>query len=413
MKKTSLLSNHKIRPIKLSILSWTVRKFIKASFLVLGSIILLYEVYDIPPVEHISTINLVLNQTRDVKELMHPKQNTIRLIPRSSCYAHKKRLTILIAVTSAIENIDRRTVIRETWGKDQFSLDIKYQLMFVLGKSLNNSLQNLVEAEHRIFGDILQDPFIDTKLNLTLKTLFTLKYFAQFCSKKVEYLLKVQDNVYINTAQLHEYIQKKRKANLLIGSLHCGVWNKQGYHHMTSNQPGLLNDSVYPNFLSGTSYLMSKATAYTLYRISMIVPIFHLESIYITGILPAEYNKLVNNEDKNILKNLLKDHAATLSDIEIHPETDYRFDQNIYNADSCSMTTIISSNELSTVEMHHFHIKMNTLRNSNDEKLKNDCDAWNKLQTKRRICNSQNTVFGGINGCCGYKQYIISNLFGF
>ena len=140
MKTTSLLSNHKIRPIKLSILSWTVRKCIKASFLVLGSIILLYMVYDIPPVEHISTINLVLNQTRDVKKLIHPKQNTLRLIPRSSCYANKKRLTILIAVTSAIENIDRRAVIRETWGKDQFSSDIKFQfktLSYNFVKSFN------------------------------------------------------------------------------------------------------------------------------------------------------------------------------------------------------------------------------------------------------------------------------------
>merc|ERR1711894_436752 len=41
----------------------------------------------------------------------------------------------------------------------------------------------------------------------------------------------------------------------------------------------------YPNYLSGTGYVMSKSTALTLYEASIDTPIFHMEDIYVTGIL--------------------------------------------------------------------------------------------------------------------------------
>lgn len=41
--------------------------------------------------------------------------------------------------------------------------------------------------------------------------------------------------------------------------------------------------SRYPNYLSGTAYVMSKSTALTLYEASLQTPIFHMEDIYLTG----------------------------------------------------------------------------------------------------------------------------------
>lgn len=201
---------------------WMKRKYIKTFLLVAATCFLIYVVYNAPPVEHISKINSIENQIRNVKTLIQPNQNTIRLVPRSSCNDRKKKLVLLIVVSSALENFERRTAIRETWGKDRFPLDLKYQLTFLIGKSSNETLQTLVETEHRIFGDILQESFIDTKANLTLKSLFMLKFFSRFCSLKVHYLMKVQDNVYLNVFALHELIRKNRKTNYLTGALNCG-----------------------------------------------------------------------------------------------------------------------------------------------------------------------------------------------
>uniref|UniRef100_A0A182K0K2 Hexosyltransferase n=1 Tax=Anopheles christyi TaxID=43041 RepID=A0A182K0K2_9DIPT len=47
----------------------------------------------------------------------------------------------------------------------------------------------------------------------------------------------------------------------------------------------MYDKDVYPNYLSGTAYLMNLETAKLLYRASLSTPIFHLEDVYLTGIV--------------------------------------------------------------------------------------------------------------------------------
>ena len=149
---------------------------------------------------------------------------------------------------------------------------------------------------------------------------------------------------------------------------------RQGDQDTPSYALDTINDSVYPNFLSGSSYLMSKAIAYTLYKMALIVPIFHLEDVYITGVLPATYNHLVEDNDEMTLSSLFKDQASLLNGIEIHPENDNRFDQSIIDSDSCSLSSIISTKELNSHEMQNIHMEMKRLRNANDEYNRTVCD---------------------------------------
>ena len=59
-------------------------------------------------------------------------------------------------VTSAVENNKRRKAIRDTWGKDHFpSSSKKFQLIYLIGHTLNNTLQRELEDEHKQFEDIL------------------------------------------------------------------------------------------------------------------------------------------------------------------------------------------------------------------------------------------------------------------
>lgn len=45
----------------------------------------------------------------------------------------------------------------------------------------------------------------------------------------------------------------------------------------------MYKERVYPNYLSGTGYMMSLDVAEKLFNTALMTPIFHLEDVYVTG----------------------------------------------------------------------------------------------------------------------------------
>lgn len=45
----------------------------------------------------------------------------------------------------------------------------------------------------------------------------------------------------------------------------------------------MYDKKIYPNYLSGTGYVFSMDAGEKLYNASMIMPILHLEDVYLTG----------------------------------------------------------------------------------------------------------------------------------
>ncbi len=79
-----------------------------------------------------------------------------------------------------------------------------------------------------------------------------------------------------------------KKPNLLVGSLICGAVPIRDPHNKWYCPDYMFSRKVYPNYLSGTAYLMSRSAALTLFEAAAQVPIFHLEDIYVTGILAEQ-----------------------------------------------------------------------------------------------------------------------------
>ena len=81
---------------------------------------------------------------------------------------------ILICVHSAVNSSERRNLIRRTWAKEQITLPTK--VIFLIGISFSDSDKNDILKESIQNQDLLQEDFIDTYNNLTLKSMFMLKY---------------------------------------------------------------------------------------------------------------------------------------------------------------------------------------------------------------------------------------------
>ena len=117
--------------------------------------------------------------------------------------------------------------------------------------NLTNDLQTNVTRESDLYDDILQEDFIDSYANLTVKSLMLLKWFSKSC-EKVPYVLKTDDDVFINLKNLHALVTKNKKTNLLMGTLICGATPIRDPYNKWFSPKYMYGKKRYPNYLSGT-----------------------------------------------------------------------------------------------------------------------------------------------------------------
>ena len=73
-----------------------------------------------------------------------------------------------------------------------------------------------VVEESRTYGDILQEDFVDSYMNLTLKSVMGLKWASTYCSQ-TQYLLKTDDDIFVNVPVLLTYLQEASKTRWITG----------------------------------------------------------------------------------------------------------------------------------------------------------------------------------------------------
>ncbi|XP_044765255.1 beta-1,3-galactosyltransferase 5-like [Coccinella septempunctata] len=192
-------------------------------------------------------------------------------------------LKLLIAVTSAPSHENARTAIRETWGNFAIRKDIA--VAFMLGISSNETVNSNIKREQNLFGDIIQGKFIDTYDNLTLKTISMLEWVDKFCSK-ANYVLKTDDDMFINISRLLDFILKRTRETRAIYGRLAKKWkpirNKKSKYYISPQQ---YKPAIFPDFTTGPAYLLPATLAKELYISALNHTYFKLEDVFITGIV--------------------------------------------------------------------------------------------------------------------------------
>ena len=119
---------------------------------------------------------------------------------------------------SALESFHQRQSVRDTWINSIKQHKIQnVSVIFLIGNQnsfKNFTLTNRILEESAKFGDILQADMVDHYNNLTLKSVFTLKFFLNESnfedSKAPFYLMKVDNDVYLNVPQLLRLLEDKK-----------------------------------------------------------------------------------------------------------------------------------------------------------------------------------------------------------
>ena len=341
------------------------------------------------------------HQTRDVRELINPNKNTYKIIPTNICDNDKDDVLLLIVVISAIENIENRQAIRNSWGKPLKDKDSKVKMIFLVGEdqSANSTSNQSIKLESNQYHDVLQATFIESYYNLTIKSLTMLKWFSETCQhQNFDYLLKVDDDVYVNIHQLINLLIDNTHKNLLTGFIHCGMlaqsegksclppfmltgYGKKYWLHK------LIGFHWYPNYIAGPAYLMSKSTADILYRVAMTVPAFHMEDVYITGMLSSIYNqkRYLRTLDHSIISSVLQNEDYRRRNYEdILPIGDERFHLQKVELDPCKYANLISSHGLKPTEMLHIHQLLSKLKETPNYS-QSICHDY-KMEKRKKYC---------------------------
>lgn len=332
------------------------------------------------------------NVSRDLRDFVEPDRNTTLIEPVGICDTRDK-IFVLVVVCSAVGNFDARDTIRETWGNvssfnvpaframhaglkgaylepnrrnfSEFVISgsdkINVKTLFLVGQTRQaynpefvDENQMKINEEAEIYGDILQEGFLDTYNNLTLKSVMLLKWVTRNCDQLVKYVLKTDDDTFINMPNLlqillggtipvynatigfhdRDSILVKKAKNrlpdsrlLLLGHLFCGVKPVADTGSKWYTPYYLFPGDFYPAYLSGTAYLMSLAAAQKLYNTSLTTPYLHLEDVYLTGICASKvelkrthhplffYSKQDKDRKYCSLRGMISQHQLSTSDM--------------------------------------------------------------------------------------------------
>ncbi|XP_076394516.1 beta-1,3-galactosyltransferase 5 isoform X2 [Megachile rotundata] len=200
-----------------------------------------------------------------------------------SCPNFGKEMDLVIIIMSAPTHLEARMAIRQTWGHFGQRSDIG--ILFMLGATLDPKVEMILKKEQKTYNNIIRGKFLDSYSNLTLKTISTLEWVDSYCSK-VKFLLKTDDDMFINVPRLQTFIMKHAKnKNVIFGRL-AKKWkpirNKKSKYYVSRTQ---FKHAVFPDFTTGPAYLLSSDVVRKLYDAALDQTYLKLEDVFVTGIV--------------------------------------------------------------------------------------------------------------------------------
>ncbi|KAK7091074.1 beta-1,3-galactosyltransferase 1-like [Littorina saxatilis] len=191
-------------------------------------------------------------------------------------------IDIVFFIPSSPHASSRRHVIRRTWTSVTGNNTSNLRYVFVVGVTSDYMRMRTLVDESASFRDVVVIGFDDSYLNLTLKTISSLRWLTHHCNH-ARFFFKVDDDVWVNTDLLLTTFN--RQAPSLTSGLGGACPMPHRVIRDTSNKwyasYESYPDDKYPDYCSGTGYGSTLAVANQIVSASRDVPFFHLEDVYV------------------------------------------------------------------------------------------------------------------------------------
>lgn len=228
-------------------------------------------------------------------------------INQKSCSEMQAQPLVLILVHSAPKNLIKRKLIRDTWGRT----DPHSRLLFLLGSVNTTDVQDQLDDENRLHGDMVQGNFIDAYQNMTYKHVMALKWFTYYCPE-AKYILKTDDDVFVNTPTIYEFLDNSVDKKKLIFCWEVPVARvKRTYRSKWRVSTKQYSGRYYPPYCPGFSIIYSPDIAFQLYKEAQKTPYFWIDDVHLTGTLAQKINTTITPVGDLFLSLELKDKVVS------------------------------------------------------------------------------------------------------
>ncbi|KAI8497171.1 hypothetical protein Bbelb_251200 [Branchiostoma belcheri] len=205
---------------------------------------------------------------------------------------------LLIIVPTPPEGRAQRQVVRQTWGDETSVPGVVIRTVFAVGASGDVKVQQALEDENKLFGDIIQENFADTPRNATLKTVMGLKWASRFCPN-AKYVLKASPDIFVNILNLVNYLEElpASATKLLVGWVNTDEKPARDPLQQRYVPKDEYPRDMYPPYARGFAYVMSGDMPKLLYETSLTTKYFFQEDVYVgtclkkLGIAPKHHSK--------------------------------------------------------------------------------------------------------------------------
>ena len=146
-----------------------------------------------------------------------------------------------------------------------------------------------MESEARLYGDIVVDDMQECYLCLTVKVLRMLKWVVGEC-RRAEFLVKMDDDVHLNLQKLLGILDPltgTAEGRNLVGGNRRRAKPLRNPISKWFTPPELWPDSNgrFPVYVGGAAYVLGQDALRKIYYTSLNYPLFHMEDIFVTGII--------------------------------------------------------------------------------------------------------------------------------
>ncbi|KAG1652735.1 NFX1-type zinc finger-containing protein 1 [Nymphon striatum] len=124
-------------------------------------------------------------------------------------------IQILLAVYSTPNHRNRRDEIRRGWGSTRLYNMSHTKIIFVLGSSPNSTINESLRRESALYGDIIQQSYMESYFNLSLKARSWIEWTAKYCPE-AKFAGKTDDDIFVDIvalSNLFENLTYKHRSN--------------------------------------------------------------------------------------------------------------------------------------------------------------------------------------------------------